>query len=257
MRRLIDIIMSAWTMVTTIAYTIVLGIPTIFVSVVSRTGRAPFKIGRLWGWLIMKTNRVKVQVVGLEKIVMRKSYVFISNHASNLDPPAIIVGLKQPLRFVAKKSLAKIPIFGWAAKLAHMIFIDRTDNAKAVEVINKAVRDLKDGISAFIFAEGTRSIDGMLKSFKKGGVVLALKAKLPIIPITIVGSHALLPKKTFRIRPGEIKIIVGDPIDTTVYSEADKDLLVKKVRDVIAETLQRSGELYRTGFGKFRDDTGL
>lgn len=257
MHRLADIVMSAWTMVTTIAYTVVLGIPTIFVSMLSKTGRAPFKIGRLWGWLIMKTNRVKIQVVGLEKIVRHKSYVFISNHASNLDPPAIIVGLKQPLRFVAKKSLAKIPIFGWAAKLAHMIFIDRTDNAKAVEVINKAVRDLKDGISAFFFAEGTRSIDGMLKSFKKGGVVLALKAKLPIIPITIVGSHALLPKKALRIRPGKIKIIIGDPIDTSSYSEADKDLLVNKVRDVIAETLQRSGELYRTRLLKLRDDIGL
>jgi len=257
MRRLIDIVMSAWTVMTTIAYTIVLGIPTIFVSMLSRTGRAPFKIGRLWGWLIMKTNRVKIQVVGLEKIVRQKSYVFISNHASNLDPPAIIVGLKQPLRFVAKKSLAKIPIFGWAAKLAHMIFIDRTDSAKAVDVINQAVRDLKDGISAFFFAEGTRSIDGMLKSFKKGGVVLALKAKLPIIPITIIGSHALLPKKALRIRPGRIKIIIGDPIDTSPYTEADKDLLVNKVRDVIADTLQRSGDLYRTGLMKLRDDIGL
>lgn len=257
MQRIADIVMSAWTMATTIAYTIVLGIPTIFVSVLSRTGKAPFKIGRLWGWLIMKTNRVKIQVVGLEKIVMRKSYVFISNHASNLDPPAIIVGLKQPLRFVAKKSLAKIPVFGWAAKLARMIFIDRTDNAKAVEIINKAVRDLKDGISAFFFAEGTRSVDGMLKSFKKGGVVLALKAKLPIIPITIVGSRDLLPKKSVRIRPGKIKIIVGDPIDTAPYTEADKDLLVNKVRDVIAETLQRSDDLSRNGYGCLRGGTGM
>jgi len=232
-------IMALWTMVTTIVYTIVIGTSIIFVSLLSRTGKLPFKLGCTWSWLLMKTNRVRIQVIGLEKFAREKSYVFISNHTSNLDPPAAALAIPQTLRFIGKSSLAKIPIFGWAAKLARMIFIDRSNHAKAVENINKAIKDLKDGISAFFFAEGTRSVDGVLQSFKKGGVVLALKAKLPIIPITIIDSYRLLPKSAIRIRPGILKVIIGDPIDTSPYSDEDKDILLQKIRGVIQETLNK------------------
>ncbi len=238
-RRITDGVMALWTTVTTVIYTIVLGIPLLFISLMSKTGKLPFKFGYAWSWLIMKTNRVKIQVIGLEKFVSEKSYVFISNHTSNLDPPAAALAIPQTLRFIGKSSLAKIPIFGWAAKLSRMIFIDRSNHAKAVETINKAIKDLKDGISAFFFAEGTRSADGALQSFKKGGVVLALKAKLPIIPITIIDSYRLMPKKAIRIRPGILKVIIGDPIDTSAYSDDDKDLLLQKVRGIIEETLNK------------------
>jgi 1-acyl-sn-glycerol-3-phosphate acyltransferase len=234
-----DGIMALWTMITTIIYTIIIGIAIIFVSFLSKTGKVPFKLGCTWSWLLMKTNRVKIQVIGLEKFARERSYVFISNHTSSLDPPAVALAIPQTLRFIGKNSLAKIPIFGWAAKLARMIFIDRSNHAKAVETINKAIKDLRDGISAFFFAEGTRSVDGVLQSFKKGGVVLALKAKLPIIPITIIDSYRLLPKSAMRIRPGILKVIIGDPIDTNGYSDDDKDLLLQKVRNVIQETLNK------------------
>jgi 1-acyl-sn-glycerol-3-phosphate acyltransferase len=234
-----DGIMALWTSVTTIIYTLILGIPLIFISLMSKTGKLPFKFGYAWSWLLMKTNRVKIQVVGLEKFARETSYVFISNHTSNLDPPAVALAIPQTLRFIGKSSLAKIPIFGWAAKLSRMIFIDRSNHAKAIETINKAIKDLKDGISAFFFAEGTRSADGALQSFKKGGIVLALKAKLPIIPITIIDSYRLMPKNAIRIRPGILKVIIGDPIDTSAYSDDDKDLLLQKVRNIIQETLNK------------------
>jgi len=249
--KAIDAVMSIWTLATTIVYTVILGIPTIFVAMVSKTGKAPFTIGKLWSWLILKTNRVKLQVEGLEKIVRNKSYVFISNHASNLDPPALCLAIPQTLRFIAKRSLAKVPIFGQALKLGRIILIDRSDNQKAVETINKAIKDLKDGISAFFFAEGTRSPDGMLQDFKKGGIMVALKTKLPIIPITVVDSFKLLPRKALRIRPGVLRIIVGDPIDTSGYTEDDKDFLVQKVRDVIADTLKRYSVIYQSQVRKF------
>jgi 1-acyl-sn-glycerol-3-phosphate acyltransferase len=249
--KAIDAVMSVWTLATTIVYTVILGIPTIFVAMVSKTGKAPFTIGKLWAWLILKTNRVKLQVEGLEKIVRNKSYVFISNHASNLDPPALCLAIPQTLRFIAKRSLAKVPIFGQALKLGRIILIDRSDNQKAVETINKAIKDLKDGISAFFFAEGTRSPDGMLQDFKKGGIMVALKTKLPIIPITVVDSYKLLPRKALRIRPGVLRIIVGDPIDTSGYTEDDKDFLVQKVRDIIADTLKRYSVIYQSQVRKF------
>ncbi len=231
-------VMVAWAAVTTIIYTLILGPPVIVTGLVSRTGKTPYSIGRFWAWLVMKTNRVKIRVEGLEKIERQRSYVFISNHSSNLDPLAVAWMLSHPLRFVGKNSLEKIPLFGWAARRARVIFIDRSDGPNAIAKINKAIRELKDGISACFFAEGTRSLGGKLQSFKKGGVVLALKARLPIVPITILDSHKLFPKKALRIKPGVMNIIVGEPIETSPYNEQDKDTVLEKVRSVISQNLQ-------------------
>lgn len=235
--KLKNSVMGFWTMITTIIYTLVIGTLIMISSLFSSTGKFPFKLGCAWSWLLMKTNRVKIQVIGLEKFAREKSYVFISNHGSNLDPPAVALAIPQTLRFIGKSSLAKIPVFGWAAKMARLIFIDRSNSAKSIETINKAIKDLKNGISAFFFAEGSRGINGVLQSFKKGGVALAIKAKLPVIPITIIGSYKLLPRSAIRIRPGILKIIIGDPIDTSSYGDDDKDILLLKVRDVIEKTL--------------------
>ncbi|HHO77110.1 MAG TPA: 1-acyl-sn-glycerol-3-phosphate acyltransferase [Deltaproteobacteria bacterium] len=234
-----EIIMSAWTILTTTVYTILIGIPIIVTAFFSKTGIIPYRLGIAWAWLIMKTNRVRIQIEGFEKIIRNRSYVFIANHSSNLDPPAIALALQNQLRFVGKKSLARIPVFGWAIKLARMILIDRSDGSNARNTINKAICELKDGISACFFAEGTRSLDGRLQKFKKGGVMLALKARLPIVPVTVVGSHNLLPKNALHIKSGMVRVIVGDPIDTSAFSEHDRDELIDTVRSVIMGNLQR------------------
>jgi len=233
--------MALWAAVTTIVYTLVLGTSILFISLFSKTGRAPYTLGRLWAWLIMKTNRVKVQIQGLEKIEEKRSYVFISNHSSNLDPLAVAWKLSNPLRFIGKQSLEKIPLFGWAARRAKVIFIDRSDSPKSIARINQAIKELKDGISAYFFAEGTRNVGGKLQAFKKGGVVLALKAKLPIVPITILGGHKLFPKRALRIKPGVMNVIVDEPIDTTPFTEEDRETVLEKVRSIIFQNLQRHG----------------
>ena len=127
----------------------------------------------------MKTNRVKVQAEGLEKIDQGRSYVFISNHSSNLDPLAVAIKLSNTLRFIGKSSLEKIPLFGWAARRAKVIFIDRKDSPEAVARINKVIHELKDGISPYFFAEGTRSVGGKLQAFKKGGVCWPSRPSFP------------------------------------------------------------------------------
>jgi 1-acyl-sn-glycerol-3-phosphate acyltransferase len=177
-------------------------------------------------------------VEGLEKIVQTRSYVFISNHSSNLDPLAVAWTLSHTLRFIGKKSLEKIPLFGWAARRARVIFIDRNDSPKAIEAINKVIMELKGGISAIFFAEGTRNLGGKLQSFKKGGVVLALKARLPIVPITILDSYKLFPKKALRIKPGVMRIIIGEPIETAPYNEQDRDRVLERVRSIIFHNLK-------------------
>jgi 1-acyl-sn-glycerol-3-phosphate acyltransferase len=241
---LIETTMAVWTILTTTIYTLLLGIPVILSAIFSKTGKLPYKLGKSWAWLIMKTNRVKIQIEGFEKIVKTSSYVFISNHASNLDPPAVAVALQNQLRFVGKKSLGMIPVFGWAVRLARMILIDRSDSHSAKETLNKAIHELKDGISACFFAEGTRSFDGRLQKFKKGGIMLALRAKLPIVPITVIDSYKLLPKNGMRIKSGVLKIIVGDPIDTSSFTENDRDVLVEKVRSIIMGNLRKLSKAY-------------
>lgn len=236
---IINAMLAGWTIITTVFYTLIFGIPVIFSALFSRTGRLPYRLGKLWAWFLMRTNRVKIQIEGFEKVIRNRSYVFIANHASFLDPPAVALALKNPLRFVGKRSLAKIPLFGSAIRLARMILIDREDSRNAREIINRAVQELKDGISACFFAEGTRSLDGRLQKFKKGGIVLALKAKLPIVPVTIVGSHLLLPRNALRIKAGVLKIIIGDPIDTSGFSEKDRDALLEKVHAIIRGNLER------------------
>lgn len=252
MIRIRNVFKALWTLTTTIIYiltiiiyTLVLGIPAVIIGLFSNTGKAPYFMAKIWAWLIMITNRVKLRVEGLENIVKHRSYVFISNHASALDLFAIVRALPYTMRFVAKKPLSKIPVLGWAARLTKVIFIDRGDRYKAIETINKAISDLKDGISAYFFAEGTRSPDGKLLPFKIGGIIFALKAKLPIVPVTVVGSHNLLPKKSLRIRHGVLKIVVGKPIDTTQYTEKDKDNLLRKVRDTIRKALNRYTNSHR------------
>lgn len=236
-----DKLMAAWALTTTAIYTVMLGIPVIVISFFSKTGRIPYKLARLWSWLVVKTNRVNIRIEGREKLQRDSSYIFMSNHASNLDPPVIAYTLEHTLRFVAKKSLTKIPVFGTAIRLARMIVIDRDDAQGAREAINSAVKELSGGISAFFFAEGTRSLDGRLQKFKKGGVMLALKAKLPIVPITIIGSYELLPKNAIRVKPGVVRVIISDPIDTKDYTEDDRDVLLERVRSVISETLEKYG----------------
>ncbi|NWF56222.1 MAG: 1-acyl-sn-glycerol-3-phosphate acyltransferase [Syntrophaceae bacterium] len=233
--------MALWAATTTILYTLILGPAVLLLSLFSKSGRSPYKIGRFWAWLIMKTNGVGVRVEGLEKIDRERSYVFMSNHSSNLDPLAVAWKLSHPLRFIGKQSLEKIPLFGWAARRAKVIFIDRSDSPKSIARINQAIRELRDGISAYFFAEGTRNVAGKLQAFKKGGVVLALKAKLPIVPVTILGGHKLFPKRALRIKPGTMSVIVGDPIDTSPYDEGDRDMVLEKVRSVIFQNLRDHG----------------
>jgi 1-acyl-sn-glycerol-3-phosphate acyltransferase len=230
--------MALWAATTTILYTLILVPPLLLLSLFSKTGRFPYQIGRFWAWLIMKTNRVGVRVEGLEKIDRGRSYVFMSNHSSNLDPLAVAWKLSNPLRFIGKQSLEKLPLFGWAARRAKVLFIDRSDSPKSIARINQAIQELKDGISAYFFAEGTRGVGGKLQAFKKGGVVLALKAKLPIVPITFLDSHKLFPKRALCIKPGVMNVIVDEPIDTTPFTEEDREKVLDKVRSIIIRNLQ-------------------
>jgi 1-acyl-sn-glycerol-3-phosphate acyltransferase len=234
-----SIFSTVYSLTTTLISTLLLGIPALISTFFDRTGRIPYRIGQAWAKFILWTNGVRIKVEGLENIDKNESYVFISNHQSNLDGLAIGTTLPSPLRFVIKKSLLRLPIMGQAFKLGRMIAIDRSDHAKAIETINRYARELKNGISALFFGEGHRTRDGRLQPFKKGGVMFSITSKLPVVPITVINSFNLLPSGSLHIRRGTINIIIGKAISTRDYCVENADMLLDKVRSIIADNLNK------------------
>ncbi|MBI9083147.1 MAG: 1-acyl-sn-glycerol-3-phosphate acyltransferase [Desulfobacterales bacterium] len=237
MGRIHATVAGAWALASVGIYTLVISLPILVLAPFSRTGRSTYAMARVWSWLLLRTHRVRVQAEGVEKIDRDRSYIFISNHVSHLDSPAIALSLSNPLRFVGKAALSKIPVFGLATRLIKVIYIDRSDSKKAIETLNRAVDALQGGISALFYAEGTRSPDGRLQPFKKGGVMLALGANLPIVPITVLGSYNILPKGHLNIHPGLIRVVISDPILPLAYANSEQ--LQAAVRGAIEENLQR------------------
>jgi len=244
MDKLKAAVLCAWGFATAGIYTVAAFVLIVLLIPFNRCSRAAYSVGKLWSRLILKTNRIRLDSVGLERIDPDRSYVFMANHASHLDPPAIAVSIPNILRFIGKRSLARIPVFGPAARMAGVIFIDRGDSERSVAALNRTIKVLKNGTSTLFFAEGTRSPDGRLLPFKKGGVMLALQAGLPIVPVTVTGSHSLFPKKQWFIRPGTLRIEVGEPIEVTRFTTADRNWLLQRVRTVIQASLDRGNRTH-------------
>jgi 1-acyl-sn-glycerol-3-phosphate acyltransferase len=157
---------------------------------------------------------IKIEVQGLEKIKSGVNYIYVSNHASLFDIPAVIAGLPDQVRIVYKQELEKIPIFGWVLKYGPYVTIDREKQFSAMRSLELAAERIKHGASVLLFAEGTRSTDGRLQSFKRGAFSLAVKTEKPIVPLTINGSYDRRPKGKFIINPGVIELILETPIPT-------------------------------------------
>ena len=204
--------------------------------------RRPGPIG-LWvkkGWSrwMLKSHGLEIKVTGpgAKNLSKLKSAVFVSNHQSAIDILAHTLILPSNAHFVAKKELLWIPVFGWGARVVGTIFIDRKKGARENSL--KAVADqLKNGNSVILYPEGTRSSDAKLKEFKRGAAVMAIEAKVPIVPMTIFNSGKLCPKKRLSIEPGQIWIYVDEPIDTNNLSENDRFELTKNIQAIIQEHL--------------------
>jgi 1-acyl-sn-glycerol-3-phosphate acyltransferase len=163
----------------------------------------------------------------------------MGNHQSHFDVPAVFSVVKNlTIRYFTKKELFAIPLFGWAMKSAGMVKIDRSNRVQAIKSMNEAVDAVgSKNVSLVVFPEGTRSSEGEIQKFKKGGFVIAIKGHLPILPVSISGSRFILKKHTLRIEPGTVKIVFDQPIDTSGYTADDKEKLMTKVREVIAKNM--------------------
>ena len=219
--------------------TFFLGLTAIFISFFTRTGNPVHIIARIWARGILFASRIKVTVNGLANIDPTQSYVYMSNHQSNFDIPVLLAYLPVQFRWLAKAELFKIPIFGRAMRGAGYVKIDRFNQESAFESINEAAAKMKNGVSIMIFPEGTRSRDGKIRSFKKGGFVMAVDAGVPIVPIVLKGTWAIMEKSSLKINTGEVSLNIESPIATTEYTRENKDDLNKSVRAVIREGFEK------------------
>jgi 1-acyl-sn-glycerol-3-phosphate acyltransferase len=220
-------------------YTIIMGSLSLTLSLYDPGGRRQHWCARVWCRMIARTVGARVTVYGAEHIQPDTSYVFLSTHQSYMDIPAMLGYLPAQLRIAAKKILFRIPFMGWHLWRAGHIPIDRSSTQNAVTSMQRAASYLRKGICAFVFPEGTRSRDGRLHQFKKGGFKLALQAQVPIVPITIIGTRPILPPDSLVFRPGPIDMYVDEPIPTAGLTDDDIELLMRRVRAAMAEHIRR------------------
>jgi 1-acyl-sn-glycerol-3-phosphate acyltransferase len=240
--RLLNYLHSAIAIPLIYLYTIVMGSISLLLSLYDPQGKKQHWCARTWCRMIARTAGARVRVHGAEHIETGKSYVFLSTHQSYMDIPAMLGYLPAQLRIAAKKVLFRIPFMGWHLTRAGHIPIDRSSTQNAVSSMQKAASYLKQGICAFVFPEGTRSRDGYLRKFKKGGFKLAMQANAPIIPITIIGSRQVLPPDEIIFRPGTIDMYVDAPIPTAGLADADLESLMETVYDIMAKRFREASQ---------------
>jgi 1-acyl-sn-glycerol-3-phosphate acyltransferase len=195
-----------------------------------RPGGAYDQIPRDYARDLLRYNRVTARAVGLERVARLGPCVYAANHQSWFDIVALVDVLPGSLRFIAKKELGRVPLFGRALRAAGHIEIDRKDLSSAVAAYENAAREVQRGLSAVVFAEGTRTRTGRLQPFKKGPFVLAIVAQVPLVPVYVAGGFEVLPKGSIRPRPGTITAHIGLPIPTTGLTYEDRDDLSARTR---------------------------
>ena len=240
MKSIINLFKFIWLFFWASFMSVVLFIPMTVAAIFSVTGNLAFNISKLWAWTMLIVTGVRVHIKGRETIKEGMQYVIISNHQSQYDILALVTSLNIQFRWVIKKELLYVPLFGWALYAAKNVFIDRNNREKAIASINKAVNRLPQGVSLLVFAEGTRSKDGTLQKFKKGGFTIAIERKMPILPVVVKGSRAILPKGSLIFHSGNIEVVVCDPIPADQYTHETIEDLINKTHNVIEHELSVS-----------------
>lgn len=206
---------------------------------IDRNARIYHSLMRQWSHALLFLLRVKVTVRGLERLTPGTPYLFLANHSSYLDIIAVGAALPEGALLVYKEELTKIPIWGWSLKRSPFIMIRRADARDAMRSIERAAEEIRQrGQSVVIFPEGTRSADGTLGQFKRGGFLIAAKAGVPLVPLAIRGAQPLMPRSDWRVRPGNVQVIVGNPIPGRAdLNRNEERLLLEDVRNQLVDLL--------------------
>lgn len=205
------------------------------VSLLFRMARICIRTG---GWIC----GIRVRIEGRENIQAGKTYVFLSNHQSNCDGPVLMHCIPRDLRALIKKEMMRLPVLSWVLQRVRFVPIERLNPKQAHVGIEQGARLLGEGVSFFAFPEGTRSRDGRLGVFKKGVFIMAIKAQVPVVPISILDSAKILAPGRYGIRPGCIHVQIHAPIETAGLTLEDRNQLVQQVREAILAPLAKSSE---------------
>jgi 1-acyl-sn-glycerol-3-phosphate acyltransferase len=212
--------------------TVSAGVVIIFISFLTPNPTSLQQVARWWGRILLRLARIPVQVEGLEHLAPGQAYVYAANHRSNFDIYVLIANLPGRFLFIAKKSLFRIPVFGQALTRLGSISVDRDNLQSAIQSLNQATAIVKSGVSMIIFPEGTRATSRELLPFKKGVFIMAMKAGQPIVPVSISGTRFIQVRRSIRVRPGPIKVVISPPVFPQAFGR--KEDLMEAVRQAVA-----------------------
>jgi len=235
----------------TIVDTVILGSYGAIVGFIPPRGDWTLKGSRLWARIILAAAGVRLRVEGREAVPRDRAVVFMANHESWLDIPVLLAAIPVQVRFLAKKSLFSIPFFGWAISSMGFIPVDRKNRREAIKSFEQAAQRIRAGRSVLVFPEETRTPDGNLLPFQRGGFLIAIKAGLPIVPVGLDGPRRCLPKHSYLLRPGTITVRFGEPIPTAGVGVTAKDALMAQVRGAMERLRGNTG-----GAGTVAQDAG-
>ncbi|MGH9201347.1 MAG: lysophospholipid acyltransferase family protein [Vicinamibacterales bacterium] len=223
-------------------YTIALGSLSIAASLFERGGRFAHWCARTWSRLILWTTGVRVEVVGLHRLEPGRTYVFMANHQSIYDIPILFWSVPYQLRIIAKQSLGKFPFLGWHLRRTGHLLVDRKrpDRAKIFLWVSRLT---SNGLSLIVFPEGTRSVDGRVAPFKGLSFHLALEAGLAVVPLSVVGSRHVMLRGRLATCPGDVRLVIHEPIETSALQGVDPREFGERVRRIVAPDAESDADM--------------
>jgi 1-acyl-sn-glycerol-3-phosphate acyltransferase len=230
-------------------HTVVMATISLLLWPFDRTGAMQHWCARWWCRLVAWSIFSRIKVYGVENVSADQNYVYMANHSSLIDTPALFAYLPHQFRIMAKKELFWVPFMGWHLWSAGNFSIDRSDPRKTAKSLRRVIDGVRAGKSLAVFPEGTRTPDGRLQEFKHGAFKIAVRAGVPIVPVSIRGTFKLLPKTTLAPRPGKVDVIIGKPIETQGYSDKNLSELIARTREAIQTNLDTAPRQAREAAG--------
>jgi 1-acyl-sn-glycerol-3-phosphate acyltransferase len=217
-------------------FTGLFGCMSLAASCLEKDGRWQHNIARQWARTSLRIVGAPVSVIGRENLL--PVAIYTSNHTSFMDTPLVFSSLPFQFRILAKQSLWRWPFIGWHLQRSGQIPVDEESGSGSIAGLNRAIRVLKSGMPLFIFPEGGRTKDGEIQPFMKGPAYIAIRGRVPLVPMALIGTYELLPIHTHHFRPRPIKLVIGKPIDSSGYSIRQVDDLTARLRNEILELYQ-------------------
>jgi 1-acyl-sn-glycerol-3-phosphate acyltransferase len=228
--------------------TVFFGVPAIAAAFVPPRGDLFLRFARGWARTILAFSGVRVRVLHAERLAAGGGFVVVSNHESFADILVLLARLPLPVRFLAKRSIFRVPVLGWSIAAAGFVPVDRGDRARSVATVEAALNLLKAGRSLVVFPEETRTRTGELLPFKSGAALLALRSGFPLLPVGIAGTRRVLPPGTLMIAPGRVGLSIGEPIAVAGHSARDRDEVTRQARRAIADLREEVAEAASKSF---------